>query len=94
MGWAAELVIADGGKGLEAALASLWDDGRFSAAPCTRSAICWPRAKHLHDEIKADFNHMMNAKAAAEVESSVRRPEQVEDSLRGRTRGGDIHELT
>ncbi len=61
-------MIVDGGKGLEAALASLWND-----VPVQRCTVHKERnlrahaPKHLHDEIKADFNHMMNAKAAAEV---------------------------
>ena len=63
-----DLVIVDGGKGLEAALASLWDD-----VPVQRCAVHKERnllahaPKHLHDEIKAEFNDMMHAKTAAEV---------------------------
>ena len=34
-----DLVIVDGGNGLEAALASTWDD---VPVPCTRSVTCWP----------------------------------------------------
>ena len=58
----------DGGKGLEAALASLWDD-----VPVQRCTVHKERnllahvPKHLHDEIKADFNDMMHAKAADQV---------------------------
>jgi putative transposase len=63
-----ELVIVDGGKGLEAALASLWDD-----VPVQRCAVHKERnllahaPKLLHDAIKADFNDMVHAKTAAEV---------------------------
>src|SRR5688500_16685721 len=63
-----ELVIVAGGKGLEAALAGLWD-----GVPVQRRTVHKERnllahaPKHLHDEIKADFNDMMNAKTAAEV---------------------------
>jgi putative transposase len=63
-----ELVLVDGGKGLEAALASLWDD-----VPVQRCTVHKERnllghaPKHLHDEIKADFNDMVHAKTAAEV---------------------------
>jgi putative transposase len=63
-----ELVVVDGGKGLEAALASLWDD-----VPVQRCTVHKERnllghaPKHLHDEIKADFNAMVHAKTAAEV---------------------------
>ena len=63
-----ELVIVDGGKGLEAALASLWDDVPVQRCTVHKERNLLAHApKHLHDEIKADFNHMMNAKAAAEV---------------------------
>jgi putative transposase len=63
-----ELVIVDGGKGLEAALASLWAD-----VPVQRCTVHKERnllghaPKHLHDEIKADFNDMMHAKSADQV---------------------------
>ena len=63
-----ELVIVDGGKGLEAALASLWDD-----VPVQRCSVHKERnllahaPKHLDDEIRADFNDMMHAKSAGEV---------------------------
>jgi putative transposase len=63
-----ELVIVDGGKGLEAALASLWDD-----VPVQRCSVHKERnllahaPKHLHDEIKADFNDLMYAPTAGEV---------------------------
>ncbi len=58
-----ELVIVDGGKGLEAALASLWDDVPVQRCTVHKERNLLARApKHLHDEIKADFNHMMNAK--------------------------------
>jgi putative transposase len=63
-----ELVVVDGGKGLEAALASLWDD-----VPVQRCTVHKERnllghaPKHLHDEIKADFNDMVHAKTATEV---------------------------
>jgi putative transposase len=64
-----ELVIpgsspgTDGGKGLEAALASLWEE-----VPVQRCSVHKERnllahaPKHLHDEIKAEFNDMMLAK--------------------------------
>jgi transposase-like protein len=56
-----DLVIVDGGKGLEAALASLWDD-----MPVQRCTVHKERnllahaSQHLHDEIKADFNDMVH----------------------------------
>jgi putative transposase len=63
-----ELVIVDGGKGLEAALASLWAD-----VPVQRCSVHKERnllahaPKHLHDAIKADFNDMVHARTADEV---------------------------
>ena len=63
-----ELVIVDGGKGLEAALASLWDDVPVQRCTVHKERNLLAHAPHhLHDEIKADFNDMMNAKTAAEV---------------------------
>ena len=65
---APELVIVDGGKGLEAALASLW-----SNIPVQRCTVHKERnllahaPKELHDEIKADFTDMMYAEDAGEV---------------------------
>jgi putative transposase len=63
-----ELVIVDGGKGLEAALASLWDDVPVQRCTVHKERNLLAHApKHLHDEIKADFNDMMHAGSAAEV---------------------------
>ncbi len=62
------LVIVDGGKGLEAALASLWDDVPVQRCTVHKERNLLAHApKHLHDEIKAGFNGMMHAKTAAEV---------------------------
>jgi putative transposase len=63
-----ELVVVDGGKGLEAALARLWDDVPVQRCTVHKERNLLAHApKHLHDEIKADFNDMMNAKTAAAV---------------------------
>ena len=69
-----ELVIpgssprTDGGKGLEAALASLWDDVPVQRCTVHKERNLLAHApKHLHDEIKAEFNDMMHAKTAAEI---------------------------
>ena len=63
-----ELVVVDGGKGLEAALASLWDDVPVQRCTVHKERNLLAHApKHLHDEIKADFNDMMNVKTAAAV---------------------------
>ena len=63
-----ELVVVDGGKGLEAALASLWDDVPVQRCTVHKERNLLAHApKHLHDEIKADFNDLMYAKTAGEV---------------------------
>ena len=63
-----ELVIVDGGKGLEAALASLWQDIPVQRCTVHKERNLLAHApQHLHDEIKADFNDMMHAKTADEV---------------------------
>ena len=63
-----ELVVVDGGKGLEAALAGLWDDVAVQRCTVHKERNLLAHApKHLHDEIKADFNDMMYAGSAAEV---------------------------
>jgi transposase-like protein len=63
-----ELVVVDGGKGLEAALASLWDDVPVQRCTVHKERNLLAHApKHLHDAIKADFNDMMHARTATEV---------------------------
>ena len=55
-----ELVIVDGGKGLEAALASLWADVPVQRCTVHKERNLLAHAPtHLHDEIKAEFNDMM-----------------------------------
>jgi putative transposase len=63
-----ELVVVDGGKGLEAALTSLWDDVPVQRCTVHKERNLLAHApQHLHDEIKADFNDMVHAGSAAEV---------------------------
>ena len=63
-----ELVIVDGGKGLEAALASLWDDVPVQRCTVHKERNLLAHApKHLHEEVKADFHDMVHAKGEAEV---------------------------
>jgi putative transposase len=63
-----ELVIVDGGKGLEAALASLWEDIPVQRCTVHKERNLLAHApKHLHDEVKADFNDLMHAKTDGEV---------------------------
>ena len=65
-----DLVIVDGGKGLEAALASL-----IPEVPVQRCTVHKERnllahaPKRLHDEIKADFTDMMYAEDAEAVQA-------------------------
>jgi putative transposase len=63
-----DVVVVDGGKGLEAALASLWDDVPVQRCTVHKERNLLAHApKHLHDAIKADFNDMVHARTAAEV---------------------------
>ena len=65
---APELLIVDGGKGLEAALASLWSDIPVQRCTVHKERNLLAHApKHLHDEIKADYNDMMYAKDAGQA---------------------------
>ena len=62
-----ELVIVDGGKGLEAVPASLWDDVPVQRCTVHKERNLLAHApKHLHEEIKAEFNDMVHAKTAAD----------------------------
>ncbi len=65
---APELVIVDGGKGLEAALASLWSDVPVQRCTVHKERNLLAHApKELHDEVKADYTDMMYAKDADEA---------------------------
>ncbi len=65
---APELLIVDGGKGLEAALSSLWSDIPVQRCTVHKERNLLAHApKHLHDEIKADYNDMMYAKDAGQA---------------------------
>ena len=62
------LVIVDGGKGLEAALAGLWRDVPIQRCTVHKERNLLAHApKHLHEEIKADFTDMMYAEDARAV---------------------------
>jgi putative transposase len=64
-----ELVLVDGGKGLEAALASLWDDVPVQRCTVHKERNLLAHApKHLHEEIKADFNDMMHAGSSGQAQ--------------------------
>jgi putative transposase len=63
-----DLVIVDGGKGLEAALASRWDDVPVQRCTVHKERNLLAHApKHLHDQIKAEFNDMVHAETAEDV---------------------------
>ena len=63
-----ELVIVDGGKGLEAALARLWSDIPVQRCTVHKERNLLAHApKYLHEEIKADFTDMMYAADAKAV---------------------------
>lgn len=63
-----ELVIVDGSKGLEAALASLWNDVPVQRCTVHKERNLLAHApKQLHDEVKADFTDMVHAKTKAAV---------------------------
>ena len=65
---APELLIVDGGKGLEAALASLWNDIPVQRCTVHKERNLLAHApKQLHDEVKADFTDIMYAEDAEEV---------------------------
>ena len=65
---APELLIVDGGKGLEAALASLWSDLPVQRCTVHKERNLLAHApKALRDEIKADYTDMMYAEDAQEA---------------------------
>ncbi len=65
---APELLIVDGGKGLEAALASLWSDIPVQRCTVHKERNLLSHApKELHDEVKADFTDMMYAENAEDA---------------------------
>ena len=68
-----EFLIVDGGSGLDQALASLWGD-----VPTQRCTVHKHRnllahaPRRLHEEVSADYNDMIYATSAAEVEQRRR----------------------
>ena len=65
---APELLIVDGAKGLEAALASLWSDIPVQRCTVHKERNLLAHApKALHDEVKADYTDMMYAENAEQV---------------------------
>ncbi len=68
-----EFLIVDGGTGLEQALAALWGD-----VPTQRCTVHKHRnllahaPQRLHEEVSADYNEMIYATSAAEIEAHRR----------------------
>ena len=87
---APELLIVDGGKGLEAALASLWSDIAVQRCSVHKERNLLAHApKHLHDEIKADYNDMMYAKDAEEARKKRKAFRKCPDCRPGREAGAE-----
>ena len=67
------VVIVDGGKGLEAALARLWPQVPVQRCTVHKERNLLAHApKSLHDELKADYTAMMYAKTARAVRQKRR----------------------
>ena len=82
---APELLIVDGGKGLEAALASLWSDIAVQRCSVHKERNLLAHApKHLHDEIKADYNDMMYEGRRGSAQETQGVPGQVAAQVPGR----------
>ena len=83
---APELLIVDGGKGLEAALASLWSDIPVQRCTVHKERNLLAHApKALHDEVKADYTDMMYAENAEQrAQEAQGLPGQVAAPLPGR----------
>jgi putative transposase len=65
-----ELVIVDGGAGLEKALAALWNDVPVQRCTVHKHRNLLAHApKKLYDEVTADYNDMIYAKTAKEVDA-------------------------
>jgi putative transposase len=67
-----EFLIIDGAAGLEKALASLWPDVPTQRCTVQHRNILAHAPDSLHDEISADYNDMIYAKAAKEIEAKRR----------------------
>ncbi|HEY6257941.1 MAG TPA: IS256 family transposase [Xanthobacteraceae bacterium] len=65
-----ELVIVDGGSGLDAALAALWNDVPVQRCTVHKHRNLLAHApQRLHEEITADYNDMIYAATREEVEA-------------------------
>jgi putative transposase len=81
-----ELVIVDGAPGLEKVLAALWNDVPIQRCTVHKHRNLLAHApKKLYDEITADYNDMIYAKTAQEVDAK----RSSRTSFRGSAAGGD-----
>jgi putative transposase len=65
-----ELLIIDGGSGLESALAAVWGDVPVQRCTVHKHRNLLAHApERLHEEISADFNDMIYAKTRREIET-------------------------
>ena len=68
-----EFLIVDGGTGLEQALAGLWGDGPTQRCTVHKHRNLLAHApQRLHEEVSADYNDMIYATSAAEIETRRR----------------------
>ena len=68
-----EFLIVDGGTGLEQALAALWGDVPTQRCTVHKHRNLLAHAPHrLHEEVSADYNDMIYATSAAEIEAHRR----------------------
>src|ERR1700691_4761590 len=64
-----ELLIVDGGSGLESAIASVWDDVPVQRCTVHKHRNLLAHApERLHEEITADYNEMIYAKTPEQIE--------------------------
>jgi transposase-like protein len=65
-----ELLIVDGGSGLESAIASVWDDVPVQRCTVHKHRNLLAHApERLHEEITADYNNMIYAATCEEIET-------------------------
>ena len=65
-----ELVVVDGGSGLDRALAALWPEAPVQRCTVHRHRNLLAHApERLHEEISADYNDMIYAKTKQEIEA-------------------------
>src|SRR5262249_31871218 len=63
-----EFLIVDGGTGLEQALAGLWGDVPIQRCTVHKHRNLLAAPQRLHEEVSADYNDMIYATSAGEIE--------------------------